>query len=534
MALDLNAAISLLLPLRGTTQTDLKRVDKGTGPLSFTRATTATRLNPDTNLIESVASGDLREDGRQYLNRLLYSEDFSQAAWTKTNIAVSNDSVPGPNGKIGAAQTLTAAAANGTCLQALVDISRARYGSIYLQRKTGSGTIQITLDGGSTWTTVAVTAAWTRLGAGQTLANPSFGVRIVTSGDAVYAWGGQVNDGSSATRYRKSAASPAYAPLGVLIEGQRTNLLLWSRDMTNAAWAKTNMTAALDQTGEDGGANSASSLLATAIDATCLQALTQASNPFSGSISIKRLIGAGAVSITLDGGATWIDVTASLSASVWYRALKEDQTLANPSFGIKMAVSGDKVAVDYSGVEQGAFASSRIPTTSAAVTRNADILSFPISGNISEGAFTLMFDYVRHYLYPTSFPNNSPVTIGTYATNSYIGFGGYQNLAINLLVAFAGIWDVAASFNQTMVLDVSCALALRMAADKKTFNLVKDGILDSTTPVSPNAKSANWSGATAYIGCNDGGTSSDQRIHFKKLLLFNRALTDAEMIAITA
>src|SRR3972149_3393455 len=52
-------------------------------------------------------------------------------------------------------------------------------------------------------------------------------------------------------------------PLGLLIEGQRTNQILHSRDHTNAAWVKVTMTAAKDQVGEDGVANSASSLQAT-------------------------------------------------------------------------------------------------------------------------------------------------------------------------------------------------------------------------------------------------------------------------------
>ncbi|RJP18275.1 MAG: hypothetical protein C4529_13020 [Deltaproteobacteria bacterium] len=509
--------ISLMLPLVGKTQADLKRVDKGTGPLSFTRATTATRENPDTNQIAAVASGDLRENGRKYYNRLLYSEDFDQAAWVKTNIAVSNDNVLGPNGKTGVAQTLTASAANGTCLQALIDISRARYGCLYLKRKTGTGNIQVTLDGGSTWTTVAVTSEWTRLGAGQTLANPSFGVRIVTSGDAVYAWGAQLEDGSTARRYVKSGSSPSYAPKGALIEGQRTNLLLYSRDLTNAAWVKTTMTAALDQTGEDGVANSASSLLATAGDATCLQALTQASNPFSGSVSIKRLVGTGVVSITLDGGATWVDVTASLSTAAWYRALKENQTLANPSFGIKLATSGDKVAVDYAGVEQAAIASSRIPTTSAAVTRNADAFSVPRTGNFGDATGT-------HYV---EVETSIPVALLGSMRPWFIAFNDGGSGIMADLGGKYRTWD--GTVEHSWVAGSSPGVINRLihswGGSSRTF--VANGVEESTVAFDGSYNS----GANIFIGTLDG-LNNGCFGHIKNFIFFSTKLTATEMIAI--
>ena len=61
---------------------------------------------------------------------------------------------------------------------------------------------------------------------------------------------------------------------GLLIEETRTNVVLHNRDLTNAAWVKTNMTAVKDQTGVDGVANSASKITATAANATVLQTIT--------------------------------------------------------------------------------------------------------------------------------------------------------------------------------------------------------------------------------------------------------------------
>lgn len=302
---------------------------------------------------------------------------------------------------------------------------------------------------------------------------------------------------------------------GALIEGARTNLLIYSRDMTDAAWAKTTMTAAKDQVGEDGAANSASSLLATGANATCLQALTQASNPFSGSISIKRLIGTGAVSITLDGGATWVAVTSSLSTSAWYRAKKENQTLANPSFGIRLATSGDKVAVDYAGVEQAAFASSRIPTTSATVTRSADNLSMGLAGNIDDtinGKGTVFAEVEiigksasqrGGYVYFLS--AGASFSVLAHSSNDY--FYNHNNDYLGVAITADTAYKIGKSWN----------------GDTDTDRLAVNG----TVGITLQAGSANNDPSTSIlIGCY---STSYLFGHLKNLRIWSRALTDVEM-----
>jgi hypothetical protein len=161
---------------------------------------------------------------------------------------------------------------------------------------------------------------------------------------------------------------------GVLLEGARTNVVLWSRDLTNAAWTKTNCTAAKTQLGVDGQAASASLLTATAGNGTCLQAITLASSARYQSAYVKRVTGSGVVNMTTDNGATWTAVTVTSS---WSRVRIPSQTLANPTVGFRLVTSGDAIAVDYVQNETGLNASSPIPTTTVAVARAADSLSFP-------------------------------------------------------------------------------------------------------------------------------------------------------------
>ena len=89
----------------------------GVGDFDFTRSGSATRINSQ-GLIETVASGVSRLnypmiDGvvkgcphhilePQRLQRVQYSEDFSNAAWTKSNSSITSNSVISPDGSLNA------------------------------------------------------------------------------------------------------------------------------------------------------------------------------------------------------------------------------------------------------------------------------------------------------------------------------------------------------------------------------------------------------------------------------------------------
>ncbi len=174
------------------------------------------------------------------------------------------------------------------------------------------------------------------------------------------------------------ANAPIFEWLGGVLQGmrwemeQRTNLALWNRDLTNAAWTKTNGTPLKDQTGIDGVANSASSFTATAGNATCLQSITSASAARVTSFFLKRITGTGTVNITQDNGTTWTAVTLTSA----YQRFQVTATAANPIIGIRVVTSGDAVGLDFAQHETPAtVASSPIATTTAAVIRQPDVLT---------------------------------------------------------------------------------------------------------------------------------------------------------------
>ena len=128
------------------------------------------------------------------------NEDFIDARWPLSSMAVDTTSNTMPNGAAGTSNELRATGANGTVLQDLgVIASAAKNFSIWMKRKTGTGDVDLTLDGGSTWTTKSITSSWVRYNIQQTLADPDAGVRIVTSGDEVLVWGAQVEASDFAT-----------------------------------------------------------------------------------------------------------------------------------------------------------------------------------------------------------------------------------------------------------------------------------------------------------------------------------------------
>lgn len=119
-------------------------------------------------------------------NLALRSRDFANAAWVATNVTVSQTSA-GADGTTNGAARLTAGAVNATILQVVTGSSTARVVSFYIKRITGSGTVGICQDG-VTFTDISAqlsSTAFTQVSLIATQLNPSFGVQLGTSGDAI-------------------------------------------------------------------------------------------------------------------------------------------------------------------------------------------------------------------------------------------------------------------------------------------------------------------------------------------------------------
>ena len=122
----------------------------------------------------------------QLVTPLASVRDMTNAAWVKTTMTNARTSV-GADGAANSATRLTAAAGNSLILQTLVAAATSRTYSCMIKRVTGTGNIELTQDG-ATWTNISSlinSSTFTKVALNATQLNASFGIRIVTSGDAI-------------------------------------------------------------------------------------------------------------------------------------------------------------------------------------------------------------------------------------------------------------------------------------------------------------------------------------------------------------
>ncbi len=314
--------------------------------------------------------------------------------------------------------------------------------------------------------------------------------------------------------------------LGMLREPARTNRALWCRDLTNAAWTATTATVAKDVVGIDGTAASASSILATAGNATVLQAVTHTSTLRTLSAYVKRLVGTGAVEITLDNGSSWTAITSSISAGAWARVTLS-QTLANPTFGFRLVTDTDKIAVDYVQVEDGHCQTSPILTTTVAVARNVD--AFLLSGQAFANIWnatggTILVEFSMPVAPPASkFPailSANDATANERVSMSITETTGALNFALTdggVVLATCAIASTAAYDSSVMRLVGAYKVNdIRSAAQTGTL-ATRD--TSATLPTVTQLQLADQAGQSAPV----------TPMHFRRVAYWPRRLTDQQL-----
>lgn len=112
-----------------------------------------------------------------------WSDDLSQAIWAKTSVTAALTAT-GPDSE--PCSTITATADGGTVTQAITFSGANQTFSAYIKRRTGTGAIYMTANGGTTWTDVSaslVDGKFVRVKVHGEV-NPTVGFKIGTSGDA--------------------------------------------------------------------------------------------------------------------------------------------------------------------------------------------------------------------------------------------------------------------------------------------------------------------------------------------------------------
>jgi hypothetical protein len=385
----------------------------GSGDMSVTRATTATRVN-SAGLVELVP-----------YNLLSWSEDLTQ--WTANIQIASTQLVLNPLTGVNNATKITkVSGASDPWVRQIVSAGNGTYTySLYLWTDAGQQTdIEIYMYNASiseVYTlSITLTTTPTRYEFDATFANTGGNITaridLVNTGDQyIYAYAAQLVEGTTAKDYQKTETrlniprldySNGTCP-SLLVEPQRTNLVTYSSSFDNAAWTKLNGSVTSNSTTSPSGIQDADSFIpntTSGVHALRSNNFNQSStashswflkangyskiavresdlvgNYASFDLSNGTLISTNQTGSIESYGNGWyrctlVDTTTGAGAQTSITVLPDSYTTGDPL----IAWSGDGIKGVFAygaQVELGSYATSYIPTTSASVTRNADVIS---------------------------------------------------------------------------------------------------------------------------------------------------------------
>jgi len=448
-------------------------------------------------------------------NLVLRSEEFDDAAWTKTGVTVTANATTAPNGTITAdklVENTDVGAAHFVTMTSSPSLATGQFGiySVYVKAAertffqlilTGIGAACVFLSSGfdltngtagvvtatATSTITPVGDGWYRcsimapavtasvVGGQIRLAAAATGLSAATytgnGTSGLFVWGAQFEQVTYQTQpstYNKTAASAYYgprfdynpitlAPRGLLIEEQQTNLIIRSEEFDNSTWAKDFITATANSATAPNGTTTADKLIpdaaadltsigqgTTRIGATYSASTTHTFSVFAKEAEFDRIQlffsegtgtgnraqveyslvdGSVVTAAAVVGTFTSPSSTSTSFGNGWYRFTLTFTTGTGVSGRARLAVrdSGTTTGDGTSGillwgaqVEEGAFATSYIPTAASTVTRAADLASmtgtnFSSWYNQSEG--TIVWD-------ATSFSTSSANAVVNINSNS--------------------------------------------------------------------------------------------------------------------
>lgn len=562
----------------------------GIGAPSFSRSDGADRRATVTDfegLIRSVKNNEARFEGARRVENLVStkSEDWSNAAWSKTTMTAS-------------ATTLEATSGNATCLQTLTAASADYRLRVKMSRVTGTGNIQLTIDG-STWTTVTLTGGDQVFSVSATgVTNPNFGIRVVTSGDKINATQIQLEDVTGQSNQNPSeyvscgvkTSAPYHGAdvdcvkyfntqngntvssnvvteatgsaisdstlKGYLAEGSRTNLLLRSEEFDSASWTTSNVTMTANAVTAPNGKTTADKVEATtATNTSFYQTVSTTGTSATCSVYIKKGSGAtdanrfilrnnttatNLVGVTInydtldfsyDYGSTGATLTnvgngwARLALSVTSGITSGDSIRCYEGFMGNSESAGEYVYIWGAQLEMASFASTYIPTTSASVTRAGDALMYPsTSFGDQTGSVTLE---TRTKWSTNPLDKNAPWLHAS--STQIIGLWSWTGADNNLIADRGSVGQrnntSAASLSVTTA---ETLMRIGMRYDDTDVRAYRDGTKISTA--TKNNPYATFS--TIYIGGN--GPNMSVYATIKNVRAWNQAMSDTFLQDLTA
>jgi len=556
------------------------------GDMAFTRTgDTATRVN-SSGIIE-----------RCITNLSLQSNSFNVTpTWTIENVNIGTG-ITDPNG--GTTAFSMGGSSSSSNLKRIIQTAFSvandvKSVSIYAKANTHSflqirqGTLcaNFNLSTGTFGGVVAgVTATMTNVGGGwyrcqvsSTNASTTLVIQLVDSlaavqnensvtTNSVYIWRAQAELGDFATNYIPTTSTavttgpvtnlPRLDYFGtscpdLLLEPTRTNLIIYSQMLDNAAWVKSasssvsgNVAVSPDgYTNADlviGGGSSVSTRIHrefSTVSGTTYNFsafVKQGVDNISTSLKVLQNSDANiaAINIFFTAGVPTITTTGITTntkienyGNGWYRIsgnYVSPVTQGNARLAYYADVSGTNKSSYLWGaqLEAGAYATSYIPTTSATVTRNQDLFAkASITSLLGQTEGTLFLDFT----FDRQFVNADVLSINDASTSNRVSIGVTASNTLTALVTSAGIDQATITRTIAVGTRYKCAIAYKV----NDFVLYVNGVQAGTD-------TSGLVPASLTRFSNDAGTTSTTPFDypFNQALVFKTRLTNAELATLT-
>jgi len=342
----------------------------------------------------------------------------------------------------------------------------------------------------------------------------------------------------------------------LLLEPQRSNLMLYSEQFDNAYWTKSNSTiTANNVTSPDGTANA--DLITASGSGSVTHVVNRAITTTSGSVYAFSVFAKKGttdwIALRHDSGGTFNyfnlatgtkGATCDASAAIenygngWYRLTVfhtatgsngGEVYLATANGTISFAAAGQTLYIYGAQYELGAYATSYIPTTTAAVTRLADAgYKAGVSSLIGQTEGVLYAEVQNTSIGSTSGADNVVVTIEGASFNDVVGILYQPNGTIYGLTIVGGALETLVTANVGVT---SAFKKIAFAYKANDFALYVDGV-QVGTDTSGTVPTCSNLGLGQYY--NGGSISVINSKAVKQALVFKTRLTNDQLAQLTA
>jgi len=532
----------------------------GTGDLTFSRASSATRVQSD-GLIEKVRT-----------NLLLQSQTFENASWAKVGVGTGLAAVVTANAGAAPDGTTTAdrivfdtgagtTSSDRSIFRQSVVITEGSNLSFYIKSNTGSSQ-SIGFHNGGQIDIVTATTSWQRFSVNVTSAVTFFGLENrgdnATAGTCdVLVWGAQLQNGDIATDYiATTTAAVSVGPVSglprldylgstcprLLLEPQRTNLQIYSENSGLWQQPADGLTIAYNttETLDPAGFNGAEKVTFSSGNGRMFEAVANA----IGSVTMSAFVKAGtgntirlrttSASIFVDFNLTTQAITPTFGTGTitnygngWYRVTATGTSATTPEVAQYVFPNSAGQFVYFWGAqfEDGAYATSYIPTLGTSVTRVADAASTAsVPSLIGQTEGTMFIEFNRTNTFEAAFfmlSNLVGTTTNAYQNSFYFLQQANGTMVVEVYVASAPqvLFTVAALSVGTH--------KMALAYKANDFALYVDGV-QLGTDTSGSVPTANF---LSIGGAVDGGV---QKQAVNQALLFKTRLTNTQLAELTA